>query len=357
MSWKNELSTYISGLYDHKVGRAPRSIAASVTEMSHNFSDLRRFRKNDYFSQPRSRSAYWAYFAPRNMGRVAFLLNQLQNEGHFEDLPPNPYVVDLGSGPLVGVAAYALRFPQSNVEFLAVDQSRQMLIEGRDYFSKYFPKEKMPVKIVSANLKGSVKAWGSRRPADLVVIANVLNEFGAPKRTLEQRIHFLEQVQSFIKPGGYLLIIEPAQRIASQGLSLVRDSWRGGRYMSLKAPCMSLQECPMGPHRSSWCHTSFFWEQPEHLVKLMDELGFQKNPLSLSYLLWQKKKKRDQRVGVRLVSQSVRRPGRAPLLLGCDDDNRIVEIKAAKVKMPEDGIYRGRWVNKNKNGLYSISTD
>jgi hypothetical protein len=113
----------------------------------------------------------------------------------------------------------------------------------------------------------------------------------------------------------------------------------------------------MGPHKSSWCHSSFYWDQPEPLVELMDELGFQKNPLSLSYLLWQNKRKGASREGVRLVSQPVKQSGRPPSLLACDESNRIQEIKVGKVEKPTDGIYRGRWIQKNKSGLYSISKD
>ena len=180
MTWKEQLSIYISKLYEQKTASQSSSIASAVLEMSRNFSGLRRFRKNDYFSQAQARSAYWAYFAPRNIGRLTFLLDQLHNEGHLADIPPNPFVVDLGSGPLVGVSAYALRFPDSKAQFLAVDQSRQILSEGRHYFSQFFPKETMPVKLAE-QFERLGPDLGARQPADLVIVANVLNEFGSPE--------------------------------------------------------------------------------------------------------------------------------------------------------------------------------
>ena len=357
MTWEAQLSTYISTLYEQKKAGETRAISAAVLEMSRNFSELRRFRKNDYFSEARARSAYWSYFAPRNIGRLSFLLDQLESEGHLDEIPQKPYVVDLGSGPLVGVAAFALRFAQSDARFLAVDQSRQILSEGRAYFSQFFPREKMPVQIVSGNLKGSIKKWGSRTPADLVIVANVLNEFGAPKRSMSARINFVEQVQSFVKPGGYLLLVEPAQRVASQGLSLLRDAWRGGKKMSLKAPCMGLHQCPMGMHKSSWCHTSFNWEQPEYLTTLMGHIGFEPNPVSLSYLLWQKKKRPRFSSGLRLVSQPLKRTSQGAIVLGCNDKNKIIELTHNRLPKLENGIYRGRCVQKKKNSNLVLGTE
>ena len=159
---------------------------------------------------------------------------------------------------------------------------------------------------------------------------------------MDARIRFLEQTQSFVKPGGYLLIVEPAQRVASQGLSLLRDTWRGGKTMTLQAPCFGLGECPMGMHQKSWCHTSFYWEQPDYLMNLMDQVGFEPNPISLSYLLWQKRKRSPKATGCRLVSQPVKRRNSKEVLLACNEKNQLIELPIRNIAVPKKKVYRGR---------------
>jgi len=200
-----------------------------------------------------------------------------------------------------------------------------MLKLGRDVFGQLFPSRANSLKTVSGNLKGPAKAWRPHQPADLIMASNVLNEFGQPRRSLKARMAFLNQVVRFLKPGGYLLLVEPAQRVASQGLSLLRDAWRGGKSLSLRAPCMGLDTCPMGPHTQFWCHTSFNWQHPEKFLKLIQKVGFQANPLSMSYLLWQKSSAQGQSNGVRLVSDTIAKD-KVQSLMGCNLKNELVHI-------------------------------
>ncbi|MBL93080.1 MAG: hypothetical protein CMH56_14865 [Myxococcales bacterium] len=341
MTWQNKLSTLITDLYDYAASQSSDPLVASVQELSHGFNDLRRFRRDDYFSQAWARSAYLGYFAPKNIARLAFLLDLLEREGHLADLPQQPHVVDLGAGPLVGSLAFHTRFAQPGTRFFAVDQSRQMLKLGRDFFNAQFPSEAQ-LKTISGNLKAPAKNWGPREPADLILVANVLNEFGEPRRSLKAREVFLDQLRRFLKPQGYLLLVEPAQRVASQGLSLLRDSWRGGKDLHLLAPCMALETCPMGPRAPTWCHTSFQWRHPAKLFQLIQKLGFQANPLSLSYSLWQRNSKVPRNKGVRLVSDVMGQKGASQQLMACDHKNELIRIPMKKfIDLPSPA--RGQW--------------
>ena len=329
MTWENKLSTLITDIYDYAASQSSDPLVASVQELSHGFNDLRRFRRDDYFSQAWARSAYLGYFAPKNIARLVFLLDQLDREGHLVELPSKPHVVDLGAGPLVGSLAFHTRFGPQGANYFAVDQSRQMLKLGRDFFNAQFPSEAQ-VKPISGNLKAPAKNWGPRQPADLIMVANVLNEFGEPRRSLKTRQVFLEQLRRFLKPQGYLLLVEPAQRVASQGLSLLRDSWQGGKDLQLLAPCMALETCPMGPRAPTWCHTSFHWRHPPKLFQLIQKLGFQANPLSLSYSLWQRTSKVQRPKGVRLVSDIMAKKGSSQQFMACDNQNELIRISAKK---------------------------
>lgn len=351
MSWQDRLSDLISDLYEFAAAQCAAPLVASVEELSHEFNDLRRFRREDYFAKARARSAYLGYFAPKNVVRMALLLDLLQEEGKLADLPDSPSVLDLGSGPLVGLLAFHARFAPSAPRYMAVDQSRQMLKAGRQFFAQQFP-ETERLKTVSGNLKAPSKSWGPREPVDLILVGNVLNEFGDPKKSLEVRKAFLERTSRFLKPNGYLLLVEPAQRVASQGLSHLRDEWRGGKFLELRAPCVALAKCPMGPQSKNWCHTSFHWRHPANLFQLIQKLGFQANPLSLSYSLWQKSSRKIATSGVRLVSNPVNR-NRKTEVMACGETNELISINAKNIE-GNVSIARGRLATQNKDSSWKI---
>ena len=81
----------------------------------------------------------------------------------------------------------------------------------------------------------------------------------------------------------------------------------------------------MGPHTQFWCHTSFNWQHPEKFLKLIQKVGFQANPLSMSYLLWQKSSAQGQSNGVRLVSDTIAKD-KVQSLMGCNLKNELVHI-------------------------------
>ena len=63
---------------------------------------------------------------------------------------------------------------------------------------------------------------------------------------------------------------------------------------------------------------------------LIQKLGFQANPLSLSYSLWQRTPKAPRNKGVRLVSDVMGPRGASQQLMACDPKNEIIRIPMKK---------------------------
>jgi ribosomal protein RSM22 (predicted rRNA methylase) len=267
-----------------------RDLTGRILELSQGFTSKKGERRKNYLADPGLLAAYVGYFAPLNVARLAFLLRALQREGHLDGLPPAPDVVDLGSGPFVGLLAALIHFSRLG-RALAVDGSGEALKMGRTLFETTLREvggSANSLHHVRADLRGPPSRWKPHSRPDLIIAANVLNEVARGKSGQERSRWLLNQAIKSLRDGGHLLVVEPGTRLAARGLQVLRDALFSEPRVAIVSPCTGAARCPLSQSGGSWCFAEFAWRRPDALRRLDQKTGFDKKTLHLSHLLLKK---------------------------------------------------------------------
>lgn len=239
----------------------------------------------DYMSRPEFLAAYLHYFLPWNIYRQGRLLAGLDLT-----LKPGSGVVDLGAGPLTFLHALWLSRPglrEQELEYLAVDRSESALKTGRKIFQEMAPDSMWTIR--TDNQPAGQKKF---KPADLLVMANFINEVDRAPRSGRQEdgasreALMLERWDAQVAKEGAILLIEPGVRDAGRFLARIRETALDHGWV-VPAPCPHREKCPMPGLRSTpWCHFTFpTGDSPAWLSRLSHKAKLPKDRASLSFLL------------------------------------------------------------------------
>jgi SAM-dependent methyltransferase len=217
---------------------------------------------------PRLLGAYLLFYWPVSYAQARQALGELPNRPR--------QVLDLGSGP--GPLAFAAMDAGAS-EVTAADRSKPALTLARSLAAE-------------AGEALATREWDPTRKTpppegqfDLITMGHVVNElFGTGPSAISQRAALLEQVLTQVKPGGSLLVLEPALRETSRALLQVRDALVGKGY-GVRAPCMFRGNCPALVKESDWCHAERPWAMPHVVEELARAAGLHKEALKMSYLV------------------------------------------------------------------------
>jgi ribosomal protein RSM22 (predicted rRNA methylase) len=261
-----------------------KSLPREVARLSQLFTVQRKDRTADYLADPGLRQAYVGYFAPLNAAKVAFLLHRIFQEGKITTFPSAPRVADLGSGPFSGLLGSWLFFEQLSGAF-ALDRSKRALEQGSQLWK------------IAVGSEGATPHWqrailGQRGfpkkqhgMFDLVILGNVLNEIGDPRRGHGLRLRIIQNCMQLLSREGFLLIVEPGTRVHGRSLQRLRDSLTQETRNTVVSPCPPIDKCPLLIRRSDWCHQELFWNRPEWCARLEKRAGLQNDVLKCSHLL------------------------------------------------------------------------
>jgi SAM-dependent methyltransferase len=185
-------------------------------------------------------------------------------------------VLDLGSGP--GSLAFA-SLDAGAAEVTAADRSPAALALVRALAAE-------------AGEGIATRSWNAASAPlpegrfDLLTMGHVLNELwtGAGDAGA-RRAALLERAFLSLRPGGSLLILEPALRETSRALLEVRDLLveRGHR---VRSPCLFRGPCPALSRESDWCHAERAWTPPQLVQDIARAAGLRKETLKMTYLLF-----------------------------------------------------------------------
>ena len=118
----------------------------------------------------------------------------------------------------------------------------------------------------------------------------VVNELKGGQISAPDAVTYLQQVLTYVKRQGVLLLIEPALQETALRLQQVRDGLVQQGLLPL-SPCTHLNSCPLAaPNRPArqWCHEELQWQRPP-LVEAVDRLtGLDKERAAFSHLLMQR---------------------------------------------------------------------
>jgi ribosomal protein RSM22 (predicted rRNA methylase) len=264
--------------------KSKRPLPSEISRLSQLFTVQRKDRKAVYLGEPGLRQAYAGYFTPLNAAKIAHLLHRFHQEEKIPIKAQPPRVADLGSGPFSGLLGAWLYYQELSDSW-ALDRSAKALEDGVELWK------------MCTNQREHVPRWqrGTLGPKpfpaalhgcfDLVILGNVLNEIGDPRRGQTLRMRILENCLQLLSDDGHLLVLEPGTRVHGRSLQRIRDSIVRANRNDVLSPCPSISRCPLLVRDADWCHQELSWQRPESCTRLEKKSGLENKLLKCSHLL------------------------------------------------------------------------
>jgi ribosomal protein RSM22 (predicted rRNA methylase) len=277
-------------------------LSDGVTDLSRLFTRNRHELERQYLADERLRLAYLSYFLPVNAAKVQAILEELPES----DVPAQNIqadapvrVLDVGSGP--GTASLAvldwMQEPsrrQRWIEVTAVDSVRAALDEAQNLWNKYCrlnAPDHARLHCIHSNLERNawVKFIDQSNPYHVIIIANTLNElYRTSQDPLQRQVELIQVLLERLAPNGALIIIEPALRQTTRNLHRLRDQLLTLQACTVYSPCLHEQSCPALVKEDDWCHEERPWVPPSWISAIDKEVGFIKDALKFSYVIFRK---------------------------------------------------------------------
>lgn len=243
-------------------------VARAVRRLQQGLTGPRELVGAQYMNDPDLLGAYLLFYWP---------VSYAQGRHALMELPRRPRrALDLGSGP--GPLAFACI--DQGAEVVCADRSQPALDLGCELAAL-------------AGESFSARRWDPLRgdpvpegEFDLVTMGHVLGELweGAPD-AVERRAALCEAALARVSPGGTLLVVEPALRLTSRALLMVRDRLVAAGH-ALRSPCLWRSACPALLRESDWCHAERSWDPPPLVRDIARAAGLRKETLKMTALLF-----------------------------------------------------------------------
>ena len=257
-------------------------VATDVSNLSRGFTE--RTIDPSYMDRPDTREAYGAYY-----GEVSHAKGESLGREILRRASPRLFrkdrlrMLDLGAGTgefSQGVATALLSEFSGPLDLHLVDRSAGALSHAINAAKD----PRLFISVTRATLP-------EERPFlpgsfDIVTMANCLAE---NDHRDESFAGLLEEVSNTLRPGGILLLVEPADKRSSRTLLSLGDLLLSRHFpLTLLAPCPGgrTASCPALAHPDDWCHEDRPADFSETLLKMADSLGHIKDALKMTYLLF-----------------------------------------------------------------------
>lgn len=258
-------------------------VADDVGRLSQWFTRDREDLPPGYLQRPAVRSAYQLYFGPVGAATVQKAVDLGAAWPAQQGQPLR--VLDIGAGPLVASLGVAERLRATHkLEITAVDGARRALEDGAAVLRLVAPDA--TVAAHAGNLREG-KFWKNavRGRFDLILVANVLNEWHAGGGGRGAARWMVETVREHLAPGGACVLVEPATRWGSHVLIEVREALAEAGLGLPVAPCCGAATCPLAGSHRDWCFSEQPWQRPAHIQAIDAAIGHQRSTLKFSYLV------------------------------------------------------------------------
>jgi len=244
------------------------------------------------------RLAYFLYFMPCNLFRMACIWNELarlgfrwQHQGQFRG-------IEFGAGPASGACGIAagekvavLGLPQSG-SWALIEQDRSMLELGSRWAEAYFSHldfGNWGIRPFHRKLDPSQGFLPANAPRfHLWLMSYYLNEVQLSPKELAPIL--IKSWAKHLEDEGVVILIEPALKLQSrrllelrQELLALREKSGGGWQILL--PCIGHQACGALKQAEDWCHEDVLWWRPPYFRILDQMAGLDRKSLPFSYLV------------------------------------------------------------------------
>jgi len=303
-------------------------VVRGVVRLSRGLTRERALAGSPYLDDPRLLGAYLLFYFP---------LSYLQGRGVFSELPRRPgALLDLGSGP--GPLAFAALDAGAS-EVLLADRSARAL-RAAQALSRAAG-ESIATSIWDGASASALARVALGRRFDTISLGHVVNELFAGEGAALERAHLLEAAAALLRPGGSLVVVEPALRDTSRALLEVRDELLKRGY-AVRAPCLYRGPCPALLRESDWCHAERPVEPPPLVLEIARAAGLHKEAVKMSYLVLAPREESwasapEGRV-FRIVSEPLPSKGRLRYM-GCGPEGRMGLSLQEKHVSPENARF------------------
>jgi SAM-dependent methyltransferase len=238
-------------------------VAAAVKRLSLGLTRDRELAGEGYLNEPDLLGAYLLFYWPVSYGQIESIL---------PELPAPQRVLDLGGA--AGPAAFAC-LDAGATQTTVADRSRPALELGRELAQ-------------DAGVQLGSQRWTGGEPPggtwDTIIAQHLFNELwvGEPD-ALQRRAKLVHTLLARLRPGGTLLLVDPALRETSRGLLELRDLIVA-EGIAVRAPCLYRGDCPALLRPTDWCHAERAWSPPQLTLDIAHAAGLHKEALKMSYL-------------------------------------------------------------------------
>lgn len=302
------------------------ALVPHVRSLSDLFTTERPQKFADYAADALERAAYGLFFFPQTYARAQFPLDEALRLRGWRPEGDAVRVLDLGAGTggtLWGVVDRLRReFPDRRIVAEAIDHSAAALGTLGRIGEAVFPGVARSTR--TGDLTRSLALWHQGEAWDLITVGFAFNEAFAAASD-DEAAAWLQGLLGRLRPGGLLLVLEPALQLTVHRLERMR-----GRLVAAGAhvagPCLHAAACPMAGGKL-WCHEVRRWTPPESLLALNRRLHREVEVVKFSYLLLAERPlERPQPGAFRFVSALTEAKGRLRAM-GCFDDGALREVE------------------------------
>ncbi len=274
-----------------------RSITPHILRLSRLFN--RHFQESSkgldpYWKQSSHpqhlRLAYFLYFMPSHLFRVASVWSELKRLG-FQWQTSDLQAIEWGAGPASGAcgAAAGEHFASmgaSRIHWSLVEQDRAILTLGKKWSEHYFQYLNLPWETQAFQQKIDLKRPLLPKHArfHLWLMSFCLNELNLSPQELAPLL--VKHWEKHLHEEGLIILVEPALKAQSRKLLELRQAILAQKTsLQVLLPCLGSRCCGALSHPEDWCHEQVSWWRPS-LIRTLDSLAhLDHKTLSFSYLI------------------------------------------------------------------------
>lgn len=310
------------------------------------------------------RLAYFLYFMPSNLYRIASIGAELKRLGWSWNAGKKLNAIEFGAGPATGACGVAAAAAWANLDlprqgsWALIEQDQATLNLGARWAETYFKQ------LGSAAPQGAVcKDWTIRKFHREIDLKRGLLPRSAPQFNFWVFSYFLNELDvsadvladllvetwiNHMEQEGIVVIVEPALRIESRKLLelrralLARFSRMKKQEFQILTPCLGHQTCGAlaDTEREDWCHEEVTWWRPPYFRIIDDLASLDRKTLPFSYLVITRSERprteilsalsgTDPKGTVRLVSPTISQGQEREFFVCGQDGKRRTRVKPA----------------------------
>lgn len=246
------------------------------------------------------RLAYFLYFMPCNLYRVASVWAELARLGYQWPKGKKLKGIELGAGPASGACGIAAgeKHAKSGLpregNWALIEQDKPMLELGSEWAREYFQTQDQPEwDIRKFHRKLELEGESLLPPAapqfNLWVASYFLNESEVELPLVAKSL--LQTWKDHLEEDGIVILVEPALRVQSRKLlelrnQLILQSEKMNHFpLQILLPCMGHQACGALAGKDDWCHEEVTWWRPPYFRVIDKMAGLDRKSLPFSYLV------------------------------------------------------------------------